>query len=273
MLSKTLAGLALGAATAEAFAPTPMGMFGSRAGIEKRAGIAAQPLVAAPVASRRSTVSAVQGLKAAETKTGLPASVKPGVVTGQALVDLLQYAKDKKFAMPGVNIVGTNSINACMEAAAKYGGPIMVTFSKGGGQFIAGKTLNNDNDQASIAGTIAGARHVREVAKLYGEKRAPSFPNSPPIFLERRKVLWASATAEGRMPGCQLCHQGWSLAGEGTWHRLLPQPCRGWQLLQAIPVQVFGKNPRTDRNAVQASPSSSTRTIARRPGSPGSMAS
>jgi fructose-bisphosphate aldolase class II len=168
MLSKTLAGLALGAATAEAFAPTPMGMFGSRAGIEKRAGIAAQPLVAAPVASRRSTVSAVQGLKAAETKTGLPASVKPGVVTGQALVDLLQYAKDKKFAMPGVNIVGTNSINACMEAAAKYGGPIMVTFSKGGGQFIAGKTLNNDNDQASIAGTIAGARHVREVAKLYG---------------------------------------------------------------------------------------------------------
>merc|ERR1711966_618827 len=168
MLSKTLAGLALGAATAEAFAPTPMGMFGSRAGIEKRAGIAAQPLVAAPVASRRATVSAVQGLKAAETKTGLPASVKPGVVTGQALVDLLQYAKDKKFAMPGVNIVGTNSINACMEAAAKYGGPIMVTFSKGGGQFIAGKSLANTDDDASIAGAIAGAKHVREVAALYG---------------------------------------------------------------------------------------------------------
>jgi len=69
--------------------------------------------------------------------------------------------------MPGVNIVGTNSINACMEAAAEYGGPIMVTFSKGGGQFIAGKTLPNDKDQASIAGCIAGAKHVREVAKLY----------------------------------------------------------------------------------------------------------
>jgi hypothetical protein len=189
MLSKTLAGLALGAATAEAFAPTPMGMFGSRAGIEKRAGIAAQPLVAAPVASRRATVSAVQGLKAAETKTGLPASVKPGVVTGQALVDLLQYAKDKKFAMPGVNIVGTNSINACMEAAAKYGGPIMVTFSKGGGQFIAGKTLNNDNDQASIAGTIAGARHVREVAKLYGEKSTLLPPLPPHFFRETQSFV------------------------------------------------------------------------------------
>lgn len=98
----------------------------------------------------------------------LPASVKPGVVTGQALYDLLKDAKEKGYAIPGVNIVGTNSINACMEAAAKYGGPIMVTFSKGGGQFIAGKTLSNANDQASIAGCVAGALHVRQVAELYG---------------------------------------------------------------------------------------------------------
>jgi fructose-bisphosphate aldolase class II len=106
----------------------------------------------------------------AETKAfaKLPASVKPGVVTGKALVDLLNHAKETGYAIPGVNIVGSNSINACMEAAAKYGGPIMVTFSKGGGQFIAGKSLANKNDEASIAGCIAGAKHVREVAKLYG---------------------------------------------------------------------------------------------------------
>jgi fructose-bisphosphate aldolase class II len=107
---------------------------------------------------------------AEETKAfaKLPASVKPGVVTGKALVDLLDHAKEAGFAIPGVNIVGTNSINACMEAAAKYGGPIMVTFSKGGGQFIAGKSLSNEADSASIAGTIAGAKHVHEVAALYG---------------------------------------------------------------------------------------------------------
>merc|ERR1719242_13558 len=107
---------------------------------------------------------------AADTKTfsKVPASVKPGVVTGQALRDLLDNAKEAKFAIPGVNIVGTNSINSCMEAAAKYGGPIMVTFSKGGGQFIAGKSCDNTGDAASIAGCIAGAKHVREVAKLYG---------------------------------------------------------------------------------------------------------
>jgi len=98
----------------------------------------------------------------------LPASVKPGVVTGQALVDLLDTAKEQGYAIPGVNIVGTNSINSCMEAAAKYGGPIMVTFSKGGGQFICGKSADNTDDAASIAGCIAGALHVRAVAKQYG---------------------------------------------------------------------------------------------------------
>jgi fructose-bisphosphate aldolase class II len=98
----------------------------------------------------------------------LPASVKPGVVTGKALVDLLDAAKAQGYAIPGVNIVGSNSINSCMEAAKKYGGPIMVTFSKGGGQYIAGKAADNTADAASIAGSIAGAKHVREVAKLYG---------------------------------------------------------------------------------------------------------
>jgi fructose-bisphosphate aldolase class II len=113
-------------------------------------------------------------LKMAETATEakafakLPATVKPGVVTGTALTDLLDAAKEQGYAIPGVNIVGTNSINACMEAAAKYGGPIMVTFSKGGGQFIAGKSVDNTDDVASIAGTIAGAKHVHEVAELYG---------------------------------------------------------------------------------------------------------
>merc|ERR1712151_680897 len=114
--------------------------------------------------------SALQMSTETETKAfaNLPATVKPGVVTGQALVDLLTHAKETGYAIPGVNIVGTNSINACMEAAAKYGGPIMVTFSKGGGQFIAGKFADNTDDKASIAGCIAGALHVRAVAKLYG---------------------------------------------------------------------------------------------------------
>jgi fructose-bisphosphate aldolase class II len=115
-----------------------------------------------------SSLFATQTAAEATVFKKLPASVKPGVVTGQALIDLLNDAKAKKYAIPGVNIVGTNSINSCMEAAKKYGGPIMVTFSKGGGQFIAGKAADNGNDAASIAGCISGALHVRQVAKLYG---------------------------------------------------------------------------------------------------------
>lgn len=107
---------------------------------------------------------------ATETKAfaKLPASVKPGVVTGKALVDLLDHAKKEGFAIPGVNVVGSSSINSCMEAAKKYGGPIMVTFSKGGGYFIAGKAADDTDDAASIAGCVAAAKHVHEVAALYG---------------------------------------------------------------------------------------------------------
>merc|ERR1719253_1616195 len=104
----------------------------------------------------------------AKTVTPLPASVKPGVVTGDALWDLLNHAKENKYAIPAVNVVTSCSINGCLEAAKKSGGPMIIQFSRGGGQFIAGKAADNTDDAACIAGCVAGALHVREVAKLYG---------------------------------------------------------------------------------------------------------
>merc|ERR1711988_394419 len=102
------------------------------------------------------------------TVTPLPASVKPGVVTGEALWDLLNHAKENNYAIPVVNVVSSCSISACLEAAKEYGGPMIIQFSRGGGQFIAGKTAENDNDAACIAGTVAGALHTRAIAELYG---------------------------------------------------------------------------------------------------------
>ena len=104
----------------------------------------------------------------AKTITPLPASVKPGVVTGEALWDLLEHAKENKYAIPAVNVVSSCSIAACLEAAKEYGGPMIVQFSRGGGQFIAGKTANNDDDAACIAGCVASALHTRAIAELYG---------------------------------------------------------------------------------------------------------
>merc|ERR1711871_1440265 len=104
----------------------------------------------------------------AATVTKLPASVKPGVVTGEALWDLLNHAKENKYAIPAVNVVSSCSITACLEAAKEYGGPMIVQFSRGGGQFVAGKAAPNEDDKAAIAGTVAGALYTRAIAELYG---------------------------------------------------------------------------------------------------------
>ncbi len=93
---------------------------------------------------------------------------KAGVLFGEELEALYNDAKENEFAMPAVNVVGTNSINAVLETAAKVNSPVIIQFSNGGAQFFAGKGMPNDKLQANISGGISGARHVHEVAKYYG---------------------------------------------------------------------------------------------------------
>jgi fructose-bisphosphate aldolase, class II len=93
---------------------------------------------------------------------------RAGVLFGKELEDLYNDAKQNNFALPAVNTIGTDSINASLEAAAKVNSPIIIQFSNGGAQFIAGKGMPNDNLQANIYGAISGALHVHNVAKYYG---------------------------------------------------------------------------------------------------------
>lgn len=93
---------------------------------------------------------------------------KPGIVYGKALQDLYQYAKENKFALPAVNVVGTNSINGVLETAKLLNSPVIIQFSNGGGQFYAGKSLKLDNDRAAALGAISGAHHVHMMAEAYG---------------------------------------------------------------------------------------------------------
>lgn len=102
------------------------------------------------------------------TFPGLPETVHPGVVTGQGLLDLLNFAKEKGFAIPAVNCVSSSGINACLEAARKMDAPVIIQFSSGGSQFYAGKGLDNTNFHAAVAGAISGAYHVRALAEQYG---------------------------------------------------------------------------------------------------------
>lgn len=94
--------------------------------------------------------------------------IKPGVVSGEALDRLLRNANENNYAMPAVNVVGTNSINAVLEGAAAVNSPVMVQFSNGGGSFFAGKSLSNDGQKAAIAGCVSGAQHVHAMAEHYG---------------------------------------------------------------------------------------------------------
>jgi fructose-bisphosphate aldolase, class II len=93
---------------------------------------------------------------------------QPGVVFGTELEALLQDAKENQFALPAVNCIGNNSINATLETAAKVNSPVIIQFSNSGAQFIAGKGMPNDKLQANIAGAVSGALHVHTVAKYYG---------------------------------------------------------------------------------------------------------
>ena len=95
-------------------------------------------------------------------------SIKPGVATGKEVQKIHQYAKSHGFAMPAVNVIGTNSINTVLETAAELNAPVIIQFSNGGAHFNAGKGLSNEHQKAAIAGGIAGAKHVHEMAKAYG---------------------------------------------------------------------------------------------------------
>ena len=95
-------------------------------------------------------------------------SIKPGVATGDEVQQIFKLAKEKSFALPAVNVVGSNSINTVLETAKELNSPVIIQFSNGGAQFNAGKGLSNENQKAAIAGAVAGAKHIHELAEAYG---------------------------------------------------------------------------------------------------------
>jgi len=95
-------------------------------------------------------------------------NIKPGVATGDEVQKIFNYAKEKGFALPAVNVIGSDTMNAVMETAASLNAPVIIQFSNGGAQFNAGKGLSNEGQQAAILGATAGAKHVHQLAEAYG---------------------------------------------------------------------------------------------------------
>ncbi len=94
--------------------------------------------------------------------------IGPGVATGDDVLTLFAFAKANQFALPAVNVVGTNTVNAVLETARDINSPVILQFSNGGAVFFAGKGLGNQDQRAAIAGAVSGAHHVHQMAALYG---------------------------------------------------------------------------------------------------------
>ncbi len=94
--------------------------------------------------------------------------IKPGVVVGEDVAKLFQLAKEQGFALPAVNVVGTNSINAVIEAAKVVNSPVIVQLSHGGAAFYAGKGIGLEGNAAAALGAVSAAKHVHLVAEAYG---------------------------------------------------------------------------------------------------------
>jgi fructose-bisphosphate aldolase, class II len=100
------------------------------------------------------------------TNKGL--KLEPGVISGADVKALFDYANKNNFAIPAVNVVGTNSVNAVLETAKLVNSPVIVQFSNGGAHFFGGMGLPKENQLGAIAGGISGALHVHNVAEYYG---------------------------------------------------------------------------------------------------------
>ena len=93
--------------------------------------------------------------------------LEPGVVSGKEYAALVAACKDGGYALPAVNVVGSNTINAVLEAAARNRSDVIIQLSNGGARFMAGEGCP-DAAQARVLGAVSAAQHVHLLAKQYG---------------------------------------------------------------------------------------------------------
>ena len=104
---------------------------------------------------------------------------RSGVLHGEEVSALFDDAQARGYALPAVNIIGTNSLNATLETAAAVGSPVIVQLSNGGAAFYAGKSLKLDNQQAQVLGSVSAAHHVHELAAAYGCRSCSTRTTAP----------------------------------------------------------------------------------------------
>lgn len=92
---------------------------------------------------------------------------RPGLLFGDEVSEVFQDAKERGYALPAVNCIGTNSVNATLAAARQAGSPVIIQFSNGGAHFFIGKGIAKEGQKGAIAGGVAAARYVAQAAEAY----------------------------------------------------------------------------------------------------------
>ncbi|KAJ5792812.1 fructose-bisphosphate aldolase [Penicillium pulvis] len=95
-------------------------------------------------------------------------SRKSGVIVGDDVLRLFEYAQEHNFAVPAINVTSSSTVVASLEAARDAKSPIVLQLSQGGAAYFAGKGVSNDGQAASIAGGVAAAHYIRSIAPAYG---------------------------------------------------------------------------------------------------------
>lgn len=124
-------------------------------------------LIARPTAKISAPRRSVRAVRTRAAAT-VGADFKPGVITGKEHLALLDHAQKNGYAIPAVNCTMSPIINCCMEAAKKANAPMIIQFSNGGGAYMTGKGTGAEATEAAVLGCVAGALHVRTIAKTYG---------------------------------------------------------------------------------------------------------
>ena len=121
-------------------------------------------------------------------------------MSGEEVRAVFQDAQKNKYALPAVNVIGSNSINAVLETARDLNSPVIVQFSNGG-ETAALLPVRYPGSEASSDGLIALSRKTEwldqgnDLFHGLGQRLLATDTGEYPL-LQCREILFNEATSE-----------------------------------------------------------------------------
>ena len=84
------------------------------------------------------------------------------IATPEVYAEMLDKAKQNRFAYPAINVSSSQTLNAAIRGFAEAGSDGIVQVSTGGAEYLSGPTVKN-----MVSGAVALAAYAHEVAKGY----------------------------------------------------------------------------------------------------------